>query len=330
MSAMRVKKKASRAARRHRWAVGLVACMATMLLVAVLFLMYVSPYAIWSRTYAVLHEAGEQGYIPVSAQPLDIAVDAPQAFVYDMSAGEILWQKGEERVVYPASITKLWSILTALEYLSPEEIITVGDEVSLIDPASSRAYVSAGQRLTVEMLIEGMLLPSGNDAAYALAAAAGRVIDPEAATASDQIAAFVGKMNERAAASGLCGSVFLTPDGLAGEEHYTTVEDMILICRMAMEEPVIARYASLASDDVVYESGEVITWVNTNRLLHSDDVYYREGVIGLKTGSLEHNYCVIAAYECEEKIYLIGIFGAWDKNMRFEDACVVIDALGDD
>ena len=267
------------------------------------------------------------GYIPVAAQPMTFSVSAPQAFVYDVDEGEILWQKGEERVVYPASITKLWTALCALRYLTPSEIITVGDEVSLIDPDSSLAYIKKGMQLSVEMLVQGMMLPSGNDAAYALAAAAGWRIFPDAPDARGAVTAFVNEMNRYGEAFGLCGTVFTTPDGLADQAHYTTVEDMILICRMALHHPVIAQYTKMSEDNVTYASGEINTWVNTNRLLNPDSPYYRAGVTGLKTGSLEHNYCVIAAVERNDRMYLVGIFGAWDSDARFADACAVIDAL---
>ena len=287
----------------------------------------VYPHLWTTRPHAQLHSEGELGYVPVSAQPMDIRVSAPQAFVYDVTADEILWQKGSEYVVYPASITKLWSIVTALQYLDADDIITIGDEVALVDEDSSLAYVSEGQRLTVEMLVEGMLLPSGNDAAYALAAAVGRVLAPTASDPRAQVDAFIDEMNRYADECGLCGTTFTTPDGLAGQEHYTTVEDMVLIGRMALAEPLIAKYAATAEDSVVYESGERITWTNTNRLLRPDSMYYREGVIGLKTGSLAHNYCVTVAYETHGRTYIAGVLGAWDGDSRFEDACAIVDAI---
>jgi D-alanyl-D-alanine carboxypeptidase (penicillin-binding protein 5/6) len=287
----------------------------------------VYPHMFTTRPHAQLHEEGERGYVPTSARPMDIDVGAPQAFVYDVDADEILWQKGEDYVVYPASITKLWSIVTALQYLDADDIITAGDELALVDEDSSLAYVSEGQRLTVEMLVEGMLLPSGNDAAYVLAAAVGRVLAPTASDPRAQVDAFIDEMNRYAAECGLCGTYFTTPDGLAGREHYTTVEDMVLIGRMALSQPLIAKYAATAEDSVVYESGERITWANTNRLLRPDSVYYREGVVGLKTGSLAHNYCVTIAYKTHGKTYIAGVLGAWDGDGRFEDACAIVDAI---
>lgn len=125
---------------------------------------------------ATLHEEGDAGYIAYKETDLVFELSCPQAFVYDMNEGVILYAKGVDRIVYPASTTKLLTILYALTILLPDELITPGGEVNLIAADSSVAYVKTYHTLSVEMLIEGMLLPSGNDAAYALAGAAGRRI----------------------------------------------------------------------------------------------------------------------------------------------------------
>ena len=276
---------------------------------------------------ATLHEPTDAGYIPTAAELMDFTVSAPQAFVYNATTNEILWMQGEHRVVYPASTTKLMSALYALTVLSPDEIVTVGDEVTLIDPASSRAYITQGQQLSVEMLIEGMMLPSGNDAAYTLAAAAGRRTAGDSLGAAEAIAAFLDGMNAYAVTLGLCGTDFTTPDGLADEQHYTTLEDLMLIAKAALANPTIAKYAAMHEDRVVYHSGEINTWTNTNALLDPDSPYYRENVTGLKTGSLTRNYCLLCSVEQDGATYIIGIFGAKTKAARFADACTIIDAL---
>ncbi len=276
---------------------------------------------------ATLHQEGQFGYIPVSAAPLEISISAPQAFVYDCSRAEIIYQKGEEQVLYPASTTKLLTILCALQILSPEEIITPGEELSLVEEGSSLAYIKSNHRLSVEMLIQGMLLPSGNDAAYVLAAAAGNRLSEGKAQGASAVEAFLKEMEAYAASIGLVGTTFTSPDGLAGKDHYSTVEDMLLITRLADRNEIIRRYCGMHSARVTYESGHQITWENTNALLDPDSPYYRACVSGLKTGSLDRNYCVIASAEQNGRRYLIGVFGARDKNARFADAAAIIDHL---
>ena len=302
----------------------------TALLLAVCFLLCPLVLAACSsKERAVLHQPGDDGYIPTSAQPLDFDISSGQAFVYDMDSGEYLYLKGESRVVYPASTTKLLTILYALTLLPPDKLVTAGDEVKMIASGSSIAYIKRGHTLTVEMLIEGILLPSGNDAAYVLAAAGGKILldDPEA-QATAAVNAFVDGMNRYGEEIGLCGSRFLSPDGNTEEAHYSTVEDMTIIARLAAENADIMRYAGLSEDDVIYASGETNHWVNTNLMLDPGSEFYDSAVTGLKTGSLgKGKYSVIVTAELAGKRYLIGVFAAKTRSERFQDARRILEGL---
>ncbi len=300
---------------------------AALLLVLTLALLIYRLVSSPDRPAADLHDKDDPGFIPVSGELLELDLDAEQAFVYDCNRGEIVYLKGEAEVVYPASTTKLLTILCALEVLTPEEIITPGEELSLVESGSSLAYIKENHRLSVQMLLEGMLLPSGNDAAYVLAAAAGSRMSDGETTGREAVAVFMDNMNEYARTLGLKGSHFTVPDGLAGKEHYSTLEDMLLVARAAAQHPLISRYAAMTKDNVTYQSGHTNTWVNTNVMLDPTSPYYRPSVTGLKTGSLDRNYCVIVTAEAGGERYIIGIFGAHDKNARFADAAKAVDAL---
>lgn len=233
----------------------------------------------------------------------------------------------ESETIYPASITKLLTALTALDILAPDVIISPGDEVYLPSEGASSAYIRPHHELALEMLIEGMLLPSGNDAAYAIAAACGKaVLQDEQSPAVVAIEAFVRCMNEYAEAIGCTGSNFTTPDGFAGEEHYSTLDDMILICCAAAENDMIAKYAAMQYDHVVYASGHTNTWTNTNKMLDPASEFYNEHVIGLKTGSLENNYSLVTLYDDGEYRYLIGVFGAEYEKGRYVDTQNLLEA----
>lgn len=288
--------------------------------------LYLYRHSLHSHPLAELHNENDAGYIPVSAEPPELDLSSPQAFVYDCTDETILYRKGEERVVYPASTTKLLTILCALKYLSPDEVITPGDELSLVGEGSSLAYIKPYHALTVEMLIEGMLLPSGNDAAYVLAAAAGNRIDGSA-TGASAVDVFMREMAAYGARIGLVGTNFTCPDGLSDDTHYSTIEDIILISRLALQNDIIRRYAAMPEDDVIYASGHSNHWENTNELLHPDHPWYHAAVTGLKTGSLEHNYCLIFSFEQQGKVYIAGLFGAWDKDTRYADAHIILNAL---
>jgi D-alanyl-D-alanine carboxypeptidase (penicillin-binding protein 5/6) len=276
---------------------------------------------------AVLHKPSEQGFIPMSETPLDFDIETPFAVVYDGAKDRILYRKGGDRVIYPASTTKLLTILASLKVLNPGEIVHPGDELSLLDEDSSVAGVDEDHALTVEMLVEAMLLPSGNDAAYVLAAAAGERISEGLVSGADAVPVFLAFMEEYGRSIGLVGTHFIVPDGLAFEEHYTTLEDMILIGKAAMKCPLIRRYAATARDDVTYVSGHTNTWTNTNPLLHPDSPWYRPAVTGLKTGYLRHNSCILLSVDAKDSYYLVGLFGAEDSDMRCADAVKIVDKL---
>jgi len=303
--------------------VALFVCVA----VSLIALYYLDYFSLLPSPGVGLHDKNDPGYIPVAGEVLDVEVSAKQAFVYDCNRGEILYLKGERERLYPASTTKLLSILCALEYLSPTEVVTPGDELTLVGEGSSVAYINDTHRLTVSMLIEGMLLPSGNDAAMVLAAAAGNRISDGEAVGKEAVEVFVKALNDYAKTLGAIDTHFTSPDGLAGEEHYTTLEDMLLISIAASSNDVIRRYAGLLEDNVTYASGHTNTWTNTNVMLDPDSPYYRACVTGLKTGSLERNFCVISTVEQVGERYIIGIFGARDKNARFADTVAIIDTL---
>ena len=309
--------------RRTLWAAAIVALLALTLFGAWLFF---ETHPLRDHPLATLHGEEDAGYIPVSAEPLELEISAPQAFVYDCESETLIYRKGEDRVVYPASTTKLLTALCALEYLSPDEIVTPGDELSLVEAGSSLAYIKEHHAISVEMLVEGMLLPSGNDAAYVLAAAAGHRMD-ESKTGKDAVAVFMDGMAAYGERMGLVGTQFTTPDGYADSEHYSTVEDIVLISRLAMENEIIRRYAAMHEHNVAYASGHINHWVNTNELIDPESTWYHAAVTGLKTGSLENNYCLIFTFEQDGHAYIAGVFGAAKKHDRYADAHRILNAL---
>ncbi len=324
MSARRMTRYQKRRARRAGLCFAVVLALALAVMAGVLIYQKFIPQ---SAPDANLHDKDDPGYIPVSGEVLDISVSAPYVFVYDCNRGEIVYRKGHEKILYPASTTKLLTILCALEHVSPTDVITPGEELSLVEEGSSIAYINKNHKLTVEMLIEGILLQSGNDAAYVLAAAAGNRMSDGEATGVEAVEAFMEGMTEYAHTLGLKGTHFTTPDGFAGTDHYSTLEDMLLIAREAADNEIIRRYAGLYRDSVTYASGHTNTWTNTNVMLDPASSYYRPSVTGLKTGSLDGNYCLITTAEEGGERYIIGVFGAATKSARFADTAIIIDTL---
>jgi hypothetical protein len=200
-----------------------------------------------------------------------------------------------------------------------------GDELELVKSGSSTAYIARGHRLRVDMLVEAMLLPSGNDAAYILAAAAGRAIAPNRGlTAKEAVAVFVSEMNQEAFRLGLVNSNFTNPDGFHDEYHFSCPQDVAIFSALAMKEPVIAKYAKLCADAVTFESGQIITWYNTNRLVNPKSDSYCPQAIGAKTGfTTEAGYCLLAAFQEGDKQLIVGIFGSDTPYDRYDDAAAL-------
>lgn len=295
-------------------------------IICIFIIIFVFSSCTSDRPNAILHSEDSEYAIAYSDFLFDISIKSPQGFVYDVQNDCFVFTKGEKSVVYPGSTSKLITALYALSVLPAETVVTAGDELDFVKSGSSIAYIKKGHRLTVEMLIEGMMLPSGNDAAYVLAAAVGREIAGGDLSATEALEAFISGVNAYARSIGLCGTFFTVPDGYADEMHYTTTEDMALAAKAAMANEIISKYASTYSADVRYASGEINTWTNTNKLLDKESIYYSPYAVGLKTGSISGEYSLLFAFKLEDgREYIAGVFGADGRNTRFEDANKIIN-----
>ena len=259
-------------------------------------------------------------------------ITAQQAFVYDCEAGEFLYISGSStETVYLASITKLFTAHVALKYLSPEDEITVGDELDLVAWGSSVADLEKGNVLTVEMLIEAMMLPSGNDAAYTLAVAAGRAIDRSSAPDTDPsvyteldvksaLNVFMAQMNQEARIQGMLNTHFANPDGIHDPNHYSSMGDLAILGKLALEWPAIIRSCTVARDMVTPIEGRSFAWKNTNALVDPASEYYCPICLGLKTGQTPNaGSCLLSAFDLDGRKIVIGVFGCPEKDDRFPD-----------
>ena len=256
---------------------------------------------------------------------------AKNIFVYDVGAQRLLFTLGDpDARIEPASLTKLFTAYVAMQYLDPEQIVTVGEEAGWIGEGSSVAAVSQGCRLSAGLILQGMLMQSGNDAAYALAVAAGRVIAQDPAMgAREACQYFMDEVNVQLQTLGLVNTHFTTPDGYHDDNHYTTANELMQIALLAMQEPLIVESCGLASAVVRYESGEEYTWKNTNWMLQEDSDYYNPFATGLKTGATSQaGQCLISTFHTEETTLLIGVLGCDEIEQRFDDTLLLFDHYG--
>ena len=285
--------------------------------------------------------AEESGKIELLAPDPDSAIyqicdrlaqdmEARHLFVYHTGTNQVLYSKttGNGKL-FPASITKLFSTYVALQYLDPDTIITAGSELDLVHEGSSVAYVAKGSQLRVKMLVEGMMLPSGNDAAIVLACAAGRVIaQDDSLAAADAVQVFVDEMNRQADLLGFEMSHFTNPDGWHTGSHYTCMNDLARISALALGNDTIRRYMRLGKDETNFYSGQYVIWENTNLLVLEGSGFYRTDAIGMKTGfTRPAGYSLMSAFNFEEGDIVIGQFGYINKNARFTDAIALIKAV---
>ena len=190
-----------------------------------------------------------------------VTTSATAAVLMDADSGRILYAHNENAQMLIASTTKIMTALVAIENGCLSDVITVTREATLAEGTSM--YLKEGEQLTLETLLYGLLLSSGNDAALAVA-------DGVAGSVGD----FVVLMNEKAAELGMTGTSFANPNGLDADGHYSTALDMARLACAAMENATLMRIASTKNVTV---GGRTMN--NHNRLLNTV-----EGCTGLKTG----------------------------------------------
>ncbi len=240
--------------------------------------------------------AGSRAEAALSISNPEIAIEASAAVLLK-SDGTVLYHKNATKAVFPASTAKLLNALVVIEWCKMEEQVTVGREVGMLPEDSSKAGLKKGQVLTVWKLMNGLLLPSGNDSAYVLAAYVGRksLKNPKAGNET-AIKEFVRLMNAKAVKLGAENSCFITPDGYDAIGQYTTAYDMARIALRASKSNYIKMITKYTKMSVTLSGGTKLTWTNTNQLLDKKSIWYNPKAIGMKTGTTEMaGKCLISA-----------------------------------
>lgn len=264
---------------------------------------------------------------------LDVSgVTARDAFVYDCRTGEYLHLTGDpHQLIYPASVTKLFSVYVALMYLSPDREVTVGEILTTVPSDSSSALLNKGDRLTVADLVRGMLLPSGGDAARVLAVAVGKELDGTTdKTEFYYFNRFVEEMNTQARLLGMTDSHFVNSDGYHDDDHYISMADAVRMAQLCMEVPIIMEIAATRVYRAkVLNTGREILWVNTNKMISEKEYpeLYSSQNIGLKTGyTSDAGGCMLSVFKVEGGYQIIGVFGCDGRDPRFTDTLKLFKA----
>ena len=221
---------------------------------------------------------------------IEIAPDishVQSAAVFDVTSNQTLLNYNMLDKVYPASTTKILTALTAFKYGNLDQKVTVSENAVNQTDGSSLANIAVGDELTVRQLLYGLMLPSGNDAAVAIA---------EGVAGSEE--KFVKLMNETAHSLGATHSHFVTTNGLHNDDHYTTCYDMYLIFNAALKYDELVQIMSSKSYDAYFRDGngqpKSMTWHTTDKFLNGEkNLSDGFSVVAGKTGTTsEAKYCL--------------------------------------
>jgi len=231
-------------------------------------------------------------------------LSAKSVVVLDIGSSVLLYQKDPETKLLPASTTKIMTALVALENYPLGEVLTIKDSQT----EGNTVKLTAGERLTVENLLFGLLIGSGNDAALALAE-----------NFPGGTPGFVAAMNEKATALKLSNTHFTNPAGFDESDHYSTAGDLAVLTAIAIKNPTFSRVVSQPEITITDVSGQIVHKLkNTNELVGKID-----GVKGVKTGwTKDAGECLVSLVERNREKVIIVLLGSKD---RFGETKALID-----
>jgi D-alanyl-D-alanine carboxypeptidase (penicillin-binding protein 5/6) len=235
-----------------------------------------------------------------------LETDAASAVLMDAYSGKILFEKEPHKQVAPASVTKVLTLLVALDALHKGKVNWDDKVVASEDSwemGGSEIWLEPGEAMTFREMMIAIAVGSANDACVAVA---------EHIAGSEQ--AFVALMNERAKSLGCKNTHFVNCHGLPAKDHYTSAYDMALICREALKYPEMLELTSIRH---YYElRGGKVKLDNTNKLL-----WWYDGADGFKTGwTSEANYCLASTVKRGDLRLICSVFGVPEPRGHFRES----------
>lgn len=253
----------------------------------------------------------------------DASVTAEAAAVFGVDTKEVIFQKNPFERLYPASITKIMTALIAIRDGNLSDMVTVGPETVITETGASLAHINPGDTLTMEQLLYGLMLPSGNDAGAAIAV-----------HMAGSTEAFAEKMNETAHALGATDTHFVNPHGLSNEDHYTTAYDLYLIFNEAMKYQEFQKIIGTVSYRAEYTDGtgqtKIQEWKNSNQYLNGKSKA-PDGitVLGGKTGTTRAaGSCLILGSQDESgNDYISVVLKAESRDVLYDNMTKIIGKI---
>ncbi len=244
---------------------------------------------------------------------LKIAEKSSSAILIERDTGAVLFEKDSDKKLPPASMTKIMTMILIMEAIESGKI-SLDQKVRASEYAASmggsQIFLEAGEEMTVDDMLKGIAVASGNDASVAMA---------EAIAGSEE--EFVNMMNEKAKSMGLKNTHFVNPTGLPAENHYSTANDMALMAKELLKYELITKYTGLYEDYLRQDSDKKFWLVNTNKL-----VKFYPGVDGLKTGfTSEAKYCLTATAKRDDMRVVAVVMGAPSPKVRNAEITKMFD-----
>lgn len=251
------------------------------------------------------------GLLPSAAWAAGPEVKAKAVLLMEKSTGEILYEEHGEEPLELASVTKVMTMLLIMEALedgtlTPDTMVAVSANAAGM--GGSQVYMKEGETFSVHDMLKAIAVASGNDACVAMA---------EHLAGSE--AAFVERMNARAAELGMENTVFCNCTGLPAKGHHSTAHDIALMSReLIRKHPDIRTYTTIWMDTLRDGSFQL---ANTNKL-----IYYYDGATGLKTGSTDAaGYCISASAQREGMELIAVVLGSPTSKERFNTAKALLN-----
>ena len=244
--------------------------------------------------------------IEASAETEELNLDSRIALIYDRASGRILYEKNGNKQTPMASTTKIMTAIVVLENANLKDTVTIDSKAAGI--GGSRLGLKKNDKITVNDLLYGLMLRSGNDAAIALATYVGGSTE-----------GFAEMMNNKAKELGLTNSHFVVPHGLDNEGHYTTAYELAKMADYALKIDKFKEIVSTKST-IIYINGYSKTINNTNQLLGSV-----AGVYGVKTGFTNGaGRCLVSSCKRDDLDIITVIIGANTTKQRTADTIKLI------
>ena len=235
----------------------------------------------------------------------------------DALTGEILFEKDADARRYPASTTKIMTLLLAIQNSAPDQTVKIPQSASQIPLDSTRVPVYPGEVMPMEDLWYGLILKSGNDAANAIAE-----------TVSGSVSAFVDAMNAQAKRLGMTNTHFANPHGYTNAQHYTTARDMAKLTRFALQSDQFREIAFALEYTMKPTSlRDELVLLRDYAILDYKSMYYYRYARGIKTGytsSAGQCYVGAAVKDGRELICVILNCGGF-RPQKWEDAARLFD-----